>query len=327
MKKLLLPSAFLPARLHLILLIAGGLFTSFAFSQYKWDFGGNVGAANYLGEIGGKEKTRRDFILDLRLSQTRSAVGGFARYKMNPDIYIRGSLGWYRISGADHFSTNPGRAGRNLSFRNDIYEVSVTGQYIFYDISDLGRTYRYRNDFKAYIFTGIGGIYHNPKANYNGSWVALQPLHTEGQGIVAGAPKPYSKIQFVIPGGAGFYFTLSKIYRIGWEFNWRTTFTDYLDDVSTNYVDPLALQSETAVALANRNPELGNYDPKTDNIAYKDNYLPGSKRGDPTHNDSYLTTTINFSYALKGKSKFARSKYKTFFKGKKFVKRTIRAKF
>src|SRR3990172_1552289 len=194
----------------LSLLLIFTICASVAFSQYKWDFGIQLGAGNYLGEIGGKEKTRRDFILDLKLSQTRSALGGFACYKLNPDIYIRGALGWYRISGKDALSTNPGRVGRNLSFRNDIYEASVTGQYMFYDIADLGRTYRYRNDFKAYVFAGAAGFYHNPKANYNGSWVALAPLHTEGQGIVAGAPKPYGKFQFSIPAGAGFYFTISK---------------------------------------------------------------------------------------------------------------------
>lgn len=304
------------------------LTSSFAFGQFKWDFGTQLGAANYLGEIGGKEKTRRDFILDLKLSQTRSAIGGFARRKINPDTYVRAAVGWYRISGRDDLSTNPGRRGRNLSFRNDIYEVNVTGQYMFYDIADLGRTYRYRNDFKAYIFTGFAGFYHNPKAEYNGSWVALQPLRTEGQGLAAGAPKPYGKFLFAVPAGAGFFFTISKIYRVGWEFNWRTTFSDYLDDVSTVYADPALFGgNQTAIDLANRNPELGEYDPKTSGIAPSQNYLPGSKRGDPTHNDSYLSTTINASYVLKGKSKFAKSKYKSFFKGKKYNKRTIRAKF
>lgn len=310
----------------LSLLLIFTVCASLAFSQYKWDVGVQLGAGNYLGEIGGKEKTRRDFILDLKLSQTRSALGGFARYKLNPDVYLRGALGWYRISGKDVLSTNEGRRGRNLSFRNDIYEASITGQYMFYDVADLGKTYRYQNDFKAYVFTGVAGFYHNPKATYNGSWVALAPLHTEGQGLVDGAPKPYGNFQFSIPAGVGFYFTISKIYRIGWEINWRTTFTDYLDDVSTNYADPSLLGSQTAI-LANRNPELGNYDPQTDGIAYSGNYTPGSKRGDPTHNDSYLSTTINASYALKGRSKFAKSKYKSYFKGKKYTKRTIRAKF
>jgi hypothetical protein len=254
---------------------------------------------------------------------------------VNPDVYIKGSLGWYRISGKDELSTNPGRRGRNLSFRNDIFEVSAVGQYIFYDIADLGRTYRYRNDFKAYVFLGAAGFMHEPKAYYQGSWTKLAPLNTEGQTLISGAPKDYGKYMLAIPAGAGFYFTLSKIYRIGWEFNWRTTFTDYLDDVSTNYVDPTVFGTDqTAIDLANRNPEL---QPYGDNSGIPDpnNYQPHvenkvtvyPKRGDPTHNDSYLSTTINVSYALKGRSKFAKSKYKSFFKGKKYTKRTIRAKF
>lgn len=316
----------------LVLLSALLFFASAAFSQYKWDFGGSLGASNYLGEIGGKEKTRRDFIMDLKLSSTRSAIAGFARYKMHPDVLLKGSLGWYRISGADRFSTNPGRMGRNLSFRNDIIEMSVTGQYVFYDVADLGRTYRYSNDFKAYVFTGLGGAYHNPKAEYNGSWVALQPLHTEGQGIVTDAPKPYSRFLVVVPAGAGFFFTIKKKYRIGWEFNWRTTFTDYLDDVSTVYASPGLLESDEARDLANRNDELVYTDNTT--LPSPSNYYPHlengvmkyPKRGDPKHNDSYLSTTINASVLLKGKSKFGKSKYKSFF-GKKYKGRTIRAKF
>ena len=300
--------------------------TSVAFAQYKWDVGVNMGAANYLGEIGGKEKTRRDFIFDMKLSQTKSAMGVFARYKINKDISVRTAFGWYRISGADKYSTNPGRVGRNLSFQNDLMELSVTGQYVFYDVADLGRTYRYRNDFKAYIFVGVAGTYTNPKAEYQGSMVELQPLHTEGQGLAADAPAPYSKFIFAVPAGAGFYFTFSKKYRIGWEFNWRTTFTDYLDDASTKYPDPALLNSPAAVALSNRNPELLPYVDGAD-IADPQNYIAGAKRGDAKHNDSYLSTTINVSYVITNKSRFAKGKYKTFF-GKQYKKgRTIRAKF
>jgi hypothetical protein len=312
MKKLLLISAFL-------------FVVSAAFSQYKLEYGGMIGAANYLGEMGGKEKTRRNFIMDLKLSQTRSAISGFVRKKLTPDVMVRASLGWYRISGADRLSTNPARVGRNLSFRNDLIEASVTGQYIFYDVADLGRTYRYRNDFKAYIFTGAAASFSNPKANYNGDWVALQPLHTEGQGLSPDAPKPYSHFIFAVPAGAGFFFTISKIYRIGWEFNWRTTFTDYLDDASTKYVDPALLNSATAVALANRNPELQYTEGST--LPPPQNYWAGSPRGNSKYNDSYLSTTVNFSYVIKGRSRFGMAKYKSFF-GKKFKKgRTIRAKF
>ncbi len=57
------------------------------------------------------------------------------------------------------------------------------------------------------------------------------------------------------------------------------------------------------------------------------NYTPGSKRGDPSHNDSYMTTSIYYSYVLRGKSSFYKSKYGSVFKRSKYKKRKIRAKF
>ncbi len=93
------------------------------------------------------------------------------------------------------------------------------------------------------------------------------------------------------------------------------------------FTDPVAAK------LSNRNDELV-YTDNTD-LPNRDTYRvhteggvsKNPKRGDPKHNDSYLSTTINGSFIIPGKSKFARNKYKTFFKGKKFRKRTIRAKF
>lgn len=284
------------------------------FSQYAWDFGGHLGASNYLGEMGGNEKTRRDFISDMKLSKTEFATGGFARYKFHPLVSAKLGFNWVRIEGADYLSSNPGRRGRNLSFQNNIFELEATGEIFFVDIPDLGRTYRYRNDFKMYVFAGVSGFYHNPRVHVDGEWINLRPLETEG--------KHYSTISASVPLGIGLFFTIEKHHRIGWEFDWRTTFTDYLDDVSSVYADPSTLSPEAA-ALANRRGELGNAagipDPK--------NYAPGAKRGDPSHNDSYLTTSISYSYVMRGKSSFYRSHYGSIFKRSKYKKRKIRAKF
>ncbi len=292
-------------------------FPLISFSQYNWDFGAHLGGSNYLGEMGGKAGTRRNFISDIKLSKTQFAVGGFARYKFTPLISAKLGLNWSRISGADNLSTNPGRAGRNLSFRNDLIDLELQAQVFFYEMPDLGHTYRYRNDFKMYAFAGVAGVYNNPKALYKGQWVALRPLQTEG--------KSYKPVALAIPLGIGLLFTLNKKHRIGWEFNWRTTFTDYLDDVSTVYADPATLTSAEAQALANRRDELGG--DHLEGIADAANYAPGSKRGDPSHKDSYLTTSVYYSYVIRGRSSFYKSKYGSIFKHKKYKKRKIRAKF
>jgi hypothetical protein len=272
------------------------LFCSLGFSlptilnaQYKWDVGVNIGAANYLGDMGGNELTRRDFVSDMKLSQTRLSTDAFVRYRIARQFSVQGNFGWARISGNDKLSSNPARNARNLNFRNDIIQLTGEAQYFFYEVNDLGHSYRYRNNFRAYVGLGIGAAYHNPKAELDGQWIALRPLETEGF--------RYTKITGVIPATAGFYFTLNKHYRIGWNLTWNTTFTDYLDDVSTRYVDPSTLSSPTAVKLANRTNELTNITP-----AFAENFTPGDKRGDPTHNDSYLTSTVDLSYVIRGHS-------------------------
>lgn len=296
---------------RVLFILCLGIIPTFAFSQYMWDFGTQLGAANYLGEIGGEQETRKDFVADLKFSQTRFAGGGFARYRVAQTVSIKTGLTYLRISGADSLSTNPGRAGRNLHFRNDMFELSLEGQYFFYEINDLGGTYRYRNDFRAYGFAGVAGFYHNPKTQYNGAWIPLQPLSTEGI--------PYKKLGMSIPMGVGVYFTIEKKYRLGWELGWRKTFTDYLDDVSTTYSGNV---TGIAADVANRNDELAK------SPTNPDNYTPGNKRGDPTHKDAYMTSTISASYVLRGKSSFYRSKYSShIFKGKKYKKRKKRAKF
>jgi hypothetical protein len=298
-------------------LVIFSLFLSSILSaQYRLDYGFQLGASNYLGDIGGKSGTRRDFISDMKLAETRWAGAAFVRYKINQKIAIRGQLAYQRIQGADSLSTNPARNARNLSFRNDIFELSATPQLTIYENQDLGSSYRFRLSFNFYVFAGIGIMHHNPQASYQGDWVALQPLHTENVN--------YSLWQGVVPLGTGFYFTVKKKHRIGFEYNWRVTFTDYLDDVSKNYVNPSTLSAQGA-ALANRTNEL----PKGDyTAAFLNNFAPGEKRGDPKHNDTYMTMTLNYSYAIRGHSSFYKSRYGSFF-GKKNKKksRKVRAKF
>src|ERR1041385_159624 len=136
---------------------------STSFSQWLWDYGLSGGVSNYLGDIGGKEKPRRDFVADLKLAKTRWNVGAFARYKWRPKISLKLAFDYLRIEGDDKLSTNIGRHYRNLNFRNDMFDLALTAEWFFYENNDLGNTYRYRNGFRAYLFGGVGGFYSNPK--------------------------------------------------------------------------------------------------------------------------------------------------------------------
>jgi hypothetical protein len=289
-----------------VLLISSSLFR--AQKGYKWEFGVMTGASNYLGEIGGREKKARPWILDLKMAKTRWNESVYMRYKFHPSLSVRLAANYLRIEGADKASLNPGRRYRNLSFRNDIYDFETTLQWQFYDskqpIGVYSRTSVY---FAAYIFAGAGVFHHNPKTYYQGSWVDLQPYKTEGVS--------YSKFGYCVPLGLGFYVTLNKrrrAHRIGLEINWRYTNTDYLDDISTTYKDPADLPSSTSVALSNRNPELAKQpDGMSKNYGWQGTLPDGTAvnkapRGNPNNKDSYIS--INVTYGMVLKANYRRSK-------------------
>ncbi|HPQ08705.1 MAG TPA: DUF6089 family protein [Bacteroidia bacterium] len=286
-------------------------------SQWAWDFGGGVGVSNYLGDIGGKDKTRRDFVYDMKLSKTKFNVGAFARYKWMPNVSIKAAFDFIRVEGDDKLTTNPARHYRNLNFRNNLYCLSLTGEWFFYEDPDLGNTYRYRNSFRSYLFAGISGFYHNPQGLYQGQWINLRPLQTEG--VV------YSPISMAIPMGLGFYFTFQKKHRIGFEATYWKTFTDYIDDISGNYPSTPP-KDNLAKAMSLRTPELG---PQAllDNPGVYLSHNWGQKRGDKSHKDAVLTMSLTYSYVIRGKSSFYRSKFSWFGKKSKRRVRKIRAKF
>jgi hypothetical protein len=96
----------------------------------------------------------------------------------------------------------------------------------------------------------------------------------------------------MLPFGAGIKFAVSDDICLGVEFSQRKTFTDYLDDVSTHYVDPAVLlqaKGPKAVALAYRGDELPN----------GSGYPPaGEQRGTPHEMDWYYFLGITLEIKM-----------------------------
>ena len=272
---------------------------------YKMEFGGVLGISNYLGEIGGKDEAAKPFIMDMKMAKTRWNPGVFFKYQFHPMIAAKVSFNYLRIEGEDALSTNPGRTYRNLSFRNDIYELNTTFNWLFFNPSRPSGIYRRSSIYvTAYTFVGIGGFMHNPKAKYQGEWIDLRPLKTENV--------QYGKFSYCIPLGAGFYVTINqrrKAHRIGLEVCWRYTGTDYLDDISKDSWENPVTQSNLSSALANRNPELGSAQPDGFGANYgwhDDPANPGTNlnkapRGNPNNKDSYITLNVTYGYSFKAK--------------------------
>jgi len=178
---------------------------------------------------------------------TRPAAGGMYRVNFNPRFSAKaiGSLGI--LEADDAYSLNESHRNRNLNFKSKIMEFAVEGEFNFLPFTTGNKKLAVTT---PYVFAGIAVYHFNPLGLYQGRWVALQPLGTEGQGTTFSGEKPYSLTQFSIPFGVGMKVNTAK--RIGINFEWglRKTFTDYLDDVSGKYVDPFLLASEKGPVAA-----------------------------------------------------------------------------
>ena len=173
--------------------------------------------------------------------------------------------------------------------RVDLYRGALIGEF-----NILGyQPYGLARPFSPYVFVGIAGSKFNPKARYLGNWEALQPLGTEGQGM-AGFDAPYKRFALAIPFGLGVKYALTDRINLGLELGARPTFTDYLDDVSGDYVTYPDLRDGNgtrAAALGNRTGELTeNGEPVI--------VETGLQRGDEAKKDWYfilgVTATYNF---------------------------------
>ncbi len=228
-------------------------------------FSAGTGTSTYYGEL----KNKSDFI-DAKPNLT---VG--LSYFVVPQIAVRADVAWFKLTGDDALADDPSRVKRNLSFYANNFEATVTGA-----LNLKPNAYRYyqRPAFNAYVFAGLGLMYSNPMAEYNGGKYALQPLQTEGV--------KYSRVNFVVPVGAGVRLKAGPFINLVLEGGFRKTFTDYLDDVSTVHPDKTGWD-ETRIALSDRRPELG-----------QSPYEAGTQRGNPSKKDAYFLLNFKVEYYL-----------------------------
>ncbi len=219
---------------------------------------------------------------------THPAIGITGNYELKDQIILRAGITYGVVGGADRYSNQSDLRLRNLSFQTSITEFSMVGEYYLLNL--------YNRRYSPYAFAGLAIYHFNPYAfDVNNQKVFLKPLSTEGEGL-AGYPgsKPYSLTQVAIPIGGGIKFAINDDLRVGVELGVRKLFTDYLDDVSTNYVDQNDLQlakGQKAVDMSYRSPEVGGPP------AYP---VKNAQRGSPKSKDYYYFSGIHFTYRLKG---------------------------
>ena len=151
---------------------------------------------------------------------------------------------YVHIRQADKNAEDPARQARNLNFRNRMVEFGFRMDFTVFHIADRSNNRNFAKPgklfIKGYVFTGAYGVLHNPQAQitydpnneWEDRWYDLRPLRTEGQ------VEEYASLISAIPMGLGVEFGLGYGWVLGFEGSWRSTFTDYLDDISGMYANP-----------------------------------------------------------------------------------------
>ncbi len=236
------------------------------------------GFINYAGDLQPRGFT---------LNQSNAAIQVGLSYKLTSNLYLRANYLAGSVGASDAKSGKPNLYGRNLSFSTIILEGSLSLEYDFFKLGQ-------NKKWTPYIFAGGGYFFFNPHTHDSlGNTVYLQPLSTEGEGLPEYPDrKPYNLYQFNLLGGIGIKYALTPSITVGFEICERKLFTDYLDDVSTTYVDPAILQYERgseAVELAWRGSEVN--PPRS---------FPGVgfTRGNPGSKDAYYTGMFRLTYSF-----------------------------
>ena len=283
------------------------------WDRYRHELGGAIGMTAFLGELGGANAIGSDGLRDWNFNQNKLAVQVDYQYYLKRNFSVRANFMYAYLSGDDSNTTEPFRYNRNLSFRSTLMELSGMLQYYFMREEPGPRSHFDKQPFRMniYGFIGVGVAYFNPKAKYNGEWVNLQPLGTEGQGIEM-ETNPYSLFTAVIPIGFGLSKKIKNTWMLGLEFSYRKTFTDYIDDVSTVYFNNdkiYAERGEMAAYLAD--PSHGYYIDDNGNQVPLNSTGEGLQRGDPEDKDAYLTgvITVRYFFANKSRRKTNRSRF------------------
>lgn len=226
------------------------------------------------------------------IQNTNMAGGAFARLIFPGRLSVQLSGIYTQVSGDD--ANNSISNDRMLNFKSDIAELVLLGEW---NIVRLGSSRH--GAISPYIYAGFGGFYFNPKAKIDGAFVDLHPIGTEGQGL-DGYPSQYSRVQPVIPIGAGFKIEIQDFGTITLDLGARKLFTDYLDDVSGTFVtyqDILSQRGPRAARLSN--PALDPKDPDNINVGYS--------RGGSEFNDWYYIMKVSIGVLIgkiqKGKLK------------------------
>jgi hypothetical protein len=246
---------------------------------HQGEVGISAGVAHYFGDLNPTTA----------LNRPKVAAGIFFRKQLSNYIGVRLSGDYAMLGYSDVYSSNPVQVSRNLSFNTNVWELSLAGDFNFFEFQPGFEGY----EFTPYVGLGVGVFSYDPYAYLNNEKYLLRTLGTEGQGsALYPTLEPYSPIAISIPFTLGAKYALNARTNVFAEVTYRFTNTDYLDDVSGLYAPdafpPLPDGSPSpAFLLQDRSYETGI------SIGVK-----GKQRGNGLQKDAFATFKVGISFNL-----------------------------
>lgn len=258
------------------ILIISSFITTPSIGQSR-EMGIMLGVMNYKGDLQKATYANQNNLPGFGFLYRRSYSNHWA---------FKTAISYGHIKADDAQSDDPFCKNRNLNFKTTILEGTGQFEFNFFPYQTANPS----TLFTPYMSVGLSIFRFNPKAYYNGGYVDLQPLGTEGQGTNANPDKDlYKRTNLAFVFGGGFKWKIGRRWSVVLESVVRKTYTDYLDDVSGVYADPNTIRVEygkTAYYLSDRSIVKN----KAGNI--------GRQRGDNTNRDWYHFTGVQFTYTL-----------------------------
>jgi hypothetical protein len=287
--------------------------TSRSFSQSittgngKVEVGLGIGPLFFLGDLGGNQGVGQStWLKDVQFPLVNLSKGLYVQVYPTEWLGFRLAINHGKLEGYDSTIKDKGGDEVHRKIRNLQFQSSLLEAYLAMEVSPTVFLERYDGllgKIRPYGLIGVGAFHFNPKGQYfapNGTskWVPLQPLRLEGQGFAEYPDrKPYSLTQLEIPMGFGFKYYIKENMFVGLEILHRQTFTDYVDDVSTTYIDNSLFSNYLTpeqAAMANQ-------------LYYRKYFVPygtqsripdEEQRGDPSQNDAFFSTLFRLGWRL-----------------------------
>lgn len=158
---------------------------------YRFDIGGQIGMAGYLGDASSSIFSKPGF------------AGGVS-FRYLPDVRwaIRGVLNVMSLSGDTSTMDDVLPGGAQYSFKSTVYDLGGRIEFNFFSYG-IGETYKKLKRWSPYLTVGIG--------------VSLAKCGGE------------SNVGFNIPMGAGIKYKLKERLNLGVEFTMTKVFSDHVD--------------------------------------------------------------------------------------------------